>query len=75
MLKLSDEFLWNWFEMPDPKEQENYSYAITPYIDKAEYLRDKQLMVDHNSSVNPQSKFLMIMAAKVERTDISILNN
>jgi hypothetical protein len=73
ILKLSNEFLWNWFSMPNSKEQENFAYAIQPYIDRAEYEKDVQLLSQMNTSSKSQDKFLMIHAAKVERTEKSII--
>jgi len=74
-IQLSDKKLWDWFGMPNCPEvdKQSFHYAIQPYIDNAEYEKDKQLMAQYNSSSNPQDKFLMIMAAKVERTDDEIL--
>ncbi len=73
-LRLSDEFLWQWFKMPDPKEQENFSYAITPYTCREEYEKDRDGLSQMNNAANPQTKFLMIHAAKVERTDLKIIH-
>lgn len=71
--KLSDDYLWKWFNMPNPKEQENFNYAITPYVSFEEYIKDKEILAQLNNAAMPQTKFLMIHAAKVERTDKCIL--
>lgn len=68
---MDEEFLWNWFGMPDCSEEDQatYHYAISPYVSPEEYERDKKLLEDYNNASNPQTKFLMVVAAKVNRTE------
>lgn len=68
-MQLSDEFLMKWFGKDAPE----LSYALTPYTCIEEYQRDKELLAQNNTASAPQTKFVMVHAAKVERTDPEIL--
>lgn len=79
ILNISDEYLYNWFDL-DNKQRKDYmmdkdmfSHAIQPYTCREEYDRDRELMNKYSSAGNPQDKYLLIMAAKVERTDREVL--
>ncbi len=70
-MKLSDEFMLQFLGVK--KDDDEYLYSIAPYKTKSEYENDKALLSQMNNSAKPQTKFLMIHAAKVERTDKNIL--
>ena len=73
--KITDEYLWHYFEMPDCKRhfQESFSYAITPYTCLEEYIRDRDLLRNFVSPHAPNQNMLLIHAAKSERTDKAII--
>ena len=73
---LSDEYLWEYFEMPDCKKifKESFSYAIQPYTCVEEYIRDRDLLRDYVSPHAPNQIMLLIHAAKSIRTDKAILS-
>lgn len=65
-------FLEKFFGTETKTARESLKYALLPYS-KQGYSRDKELLSQHNSAANPQTKFLIIHAAKVERTPIELL--
>ena len=74
-VRITDEYLFNFFGCPvSGKDYDNFHYAIQPYIDIEEYFKDNRLMRQFNSPNNPQDKFLLIIAAKLERTDVAIVS-
>ena len=74
-MRLTEEFLYNYFGEPKKgdKHYESFHYAIQPYSSVEEYNRDRELMAKYNTPSNLQDNFLLVIAAKTERTDGEIL--
>lgn len=78
-MELSDEYLANYFGLvgddgkliqetaKNKKGFDNYRYATQPYESQAQYERDKGAC--QQMQHNPIDTFLLVMAAKVERSD------
>lgn len=71
-IRLTKKFFCEWFG--ESKGSANIIFATTPYQSKEECLKDKGLLTQYNNGGNPQTKFMMIHAAKVERTSKKILS-
>lgn len=69
---LTNEWLERFFDLPNLKrgdrDMQMLEYAKTPYATQAEYERDKQLISTHSTSSKPQDKFMLIVAAKLDRS-------